>query len=300
MNLYIIPILYDEECYPAQLNFLEKINIMDHENEYISTEDSEEVWKHTSKWRQFQIITLKLKYVNSSIKDIIGINDIQNIIFPEDVERILLSNVFIGSESANISLNKTQRKFYNRVIQIHNFVDEPPVDSVARDLLDCTDYESMKLHFRPKPKMRMTWRLHNISSESDYGVFSGMLKGQNRPEYLLLVEDKCPGYGGALRSERQLSGEMLLAAYNRAELSLKDQEVFGIIMKGDGIRFYRCIFSEDYLRDIFNDKWPQEEVEIFRYPPDNERSFSISHPQQRETIIRILCAIREHLEEVIA
>jgi len=92
---------------------------------------------------------------------------------------------------------------------------------------------------------------------------------------------------------------MLLAAYNRAELCMKDQEVFGIIIKGDRIRFYRCTFSENYLRDIANDELPREGAEIFRYPPDNEEPFSISHPQQRETIVRILCAIREHLETVV-
>jgi len=268
-------------------------------DEYISTEDSEEIWKHTSRWRQFQITSLKIKCVNSSIKDIVGTNDIQNVIFPEDVERILLSNIYIGSESMNITLSKVQRKFYNRVVQIHGFADEPPVDSVARDLLDYTDYESIKLHFRSKPKMRMTWKSHDVSSEPDYGVYSGISRGQDQPEYLLLVEDKCPGSGSFFQLERQLSGEMLLAAYNRAELGLKDQEVFGITMKGDRIRFYRCTFSENYLRNISNDEWPKEEAEIFRYPSDNERGFSVSHPQQRETIIRILCTIREHLEEIV-
>ena len=273
---------------------------MDHsEDEYTPAEDSEEIWKHTSKWRQFQITSLKIKCVNSSIKDIVEVNDIQNIIFPKDVERILLSNIHIESEPANIALNNAQRKFYNRVIQIQNFTNDSPVDSVARDLLDCTDYESMKLHFRPKPKMRMTWKSHNVSSEPDYGVFYGTPREQYQPKYLLLVGNKRPGYGSPLQSERQLLGEMLLAAYNRTESSLEDQEVFGIVMKGDDrIRFYKCVFSENYLRDIANDRYPKEEVEIFRYPPDNEKAFSVSHPQQRETIIRILCAIREHLEEI--
>jgi|ERR1700733_10056174 len=268
-------------------------------NEYVFTEDSENIWKHTSRWRQFQITSLKIKCVNSSIKDIIGTNDIQNVTFPEDVERILLLNIHISPDHTNVVLNKAQRKFYNRVIQIHNFADEPPVDSVARDLLDCTDYESVKLHFRPKPKMRMIWKSHNVSSEPDYGVFSGKSKGQNPSEYLLLVEDKCPGLHGFFQLERQLSGEMLLAAYNRAQLRLRDQEVFGITMKGDKVRFYRSIFSESYLRSISSDEWPKEEVEIFRYPCDTERGLSISHPQQREMIIRILCIIREHLEEVV-
>jgi len=147
--------------------------------------------------------------------------------------------------------------------------------------------------------MEMTWKSHDVSSEPDYGVYSDRSRGQNPSEYLLLVEDKRPGYGGALRSERQLSGDMLLAAYNRAELRLKDQEVFGIIMRGDKIRFYRCTFSENYLKAIVNDEWPKEEAEILRYPPNNEDPFSVSHPQQRETIIRILCSIREHLEEVV-
>lgn len=268
-------------------------------DEYIPTEDSEEVWKQTYKWRQLQITTLRIRYVNSSMKDIVYMNDIHNVIFPEDTERILLPNVHIRSGPINVMLSKAQRKFYNRVVQLYDFADEAPVDSVAKDLLDYTDYESVKLHFRPKPKMKMTWKLHNVSSESDYGVYSDRSRGQNPSEYLLLVEDKRPGLGGVLQPERQLSGEMLLAAYNRAGLQMKDQEVFGIIIKGDRVRFYRCIFSENYLRSIANDERPKEEAEIFRYPPDNEEPFSISHPQQRETIVRILCVIREHLEKVV-
>lgn len=268
-------------------------------DEYTPTGDSEEVWEYISEWRQFQVITLKIKCINSSIKDIIGTIDIQIVTLPEDTERILLPNIHIRSGPINVVLNKIQRKFYNRAVQFYDFADEPFVDSVAKDLLDYTDYEGTKLHFRSKPKMKMTWKSHDVSSESDYGVYSDRSRGQNPPEYLLLVKDKCPSSGGVFQSERQLSGEMLLAAYNRSGLCMKDQEVFGIIIKGDRIRFYRCTFSEKYLRNIANDEWPQEDAKIFRYPPDNEEPLSISHPRQRETIVRILCVIREHLEAIV-
>jgi len=167
------------------------------------TEDSEEIWKYTSKWRQFQITTLKIKYINSSIKGIVGMDDIQNVIFPEDTERILLSDIYIRSGPVNVVLSKIQRKFYNRVVQLYDFSDEPPIDSIAKDLLDYTDYEGMKLHFKPKPKMRMTWKSRDVSSESDYGVYSDRSRGQNPSEYLLLVEDKRPDSGGGHTSARK-------------------------------------------------------------------------------------------------
>ena len=52
------------------------------------------------------------------------------------------------------------------------FRDEPPVDSIAHDLLTFTGFETRKLHFRPKPHIEMEWRGHEISSEADYGVYS--------------------------------------------------------------------------------------------------------------------------------
>jgi hypothetical protein len=267
---------------------------------FTAIKDPESPWKHTSRWRSGQLETLKIGYLNSSMDSIIGNADIHDIKLPEDVDRLLLPGIQIGIDDNNVVLNNIQRKFYNRVIQLYDFKDEPPVDLVARDLLDCTDYESTKLHFRPKPKMKMVWRSHNITSESDYGVYSDRSRGQTPSEYLLIVEDKRPGEKGALQPERQLAGEMLVAVYNRAELRMGDKEIFGMIMRGDRIRFYKCNFSEEYLRSIVNDKHPKEYAQIYRYPPDNEDSLSISHPQQRELILRILCTIREHLEEIVS
>jgi len=268
-------------------------------DEYIPVEDSEEVWKQTSKWRQYQLVALEIEYTNSSMSTVVDNMNIWDVALPEDTERILLPNVHIRS-GVDVALNKFQQKFYNRVIQLYDFADEPPVDSVVKDLLDYTDYESNILHFRPKPKMKMEWKGKMISSESDYGVYSDRSRGQNPAEYLLVVEDKRPGLGGVLQPERQLAGEMLIAAYNRSGIRVINQEVFGLILKGDKVRFYRCFFSQSYMRSIINDEKPKEKTRIHRYPPDDKEPLSISHPEQREILIRILCCIREYIEKTIS
>lgn len=124
----------------------------DPDSDCIPKKDSAEIWKQTSKWRQYQLGTLKLKYVDACIEEIIGRIDIYEIELSEDAERLLLPGIDI-QPGQKVSLSNKQRKFYNRVIQLYRFPDEPSVDSIARDLLD---YEGEDIHFRPKPKMRMS------------------------------------------------------------------------------------------------------------------------------------------------
>jgi len=267
-------------------------------DEYVPKDDSEEVWKMTSKWREFQLMVLKMSYANSSLESVAGGN-LQAVILPEDSHRILLPNVFITSGAPTVDLNKAQRKFYNKVSSLYESTDEPPVDSVTNDLLYFTDYESPIFHYRPRPRINMTWKSHLIVSESDYGVYSDKSRGTNPQEYFLVVEDKRPGSGGFIQAERQLAGEMLIAAYNRAEIIMRDHEIFGMIVKGVLVRFYRCTFSERYLRGMARGGHPPNATVIHRYPPDNVQPLSVAHPNQREILVRLLCSIREHLEATV-
>ena len=102
-------------------------------------------------------------------------------------------------------------KFYNRVLQLP-FSDDPPVDAVARDLLDNTDFESNKIHFRPKPRLQTSCYDHNIVSIPDYGVFVRQSNEMNFQEYMLLIEDKNPSRGFN-HAEYQLTGEIRVSYF---------------------------------------------------------------------------------------
>ena len=102
----------------------------------------------------------------------------------------------------------------------------------------------------------MNWRSFKISSEADYGVFSDQARLKRFEEYFLVVEDKRPIFGSICQAERQLSGEMLIAAQNRAMFAMKDQSIFGMTMIGTEVRFYKTTFSTNYLEAILMDKSP--------------------------------------------
>ncbi|CAO3645526.1 unnamed protein product [Cunninghamella echinulata] len=109
------------------------------------------------KMETFSIRMLKIDFQPGKIEDIIGNVDINNVILNDDIDRILLPGINIAAYE-KININKKQLPFYNRLKQIIKFPDEPPVDSVAYDLLTWTEFEDINIHFRPQPKLTMKWR----------------------------------------------------------------------------------------------------------------------------------------------
>ena len=104
----------------------------------------EKVWKHTSKWRQQQLEQLRIKFVNV---DATSIAKSTASFLPEEANCILLPGIDISTAKPTNELHGIQLRFYNRIVQVHDFKDEPPVDSVVRDLLDYTGFEGKLLHF---------------------------------------------------------------------------------------------------------------------------------------------------------
>lgn len=251
------------------------------------------MWKNTSKWLISQLENLKIEFQPGELKDIIGNININDIILNEDIDRILLPNINIINNE-NININKKQLPFYNRLKQITRFPDEPPVNSVAYDLLTWTKFEDVNIHFRPQPKLKMKWRDYDISSNADFCVYSDRTIDQVPVEYLMVVEDK----ETYKNSECQLGGEMLLAAYNRFENIQKDHIVYGIILKGSLVRFYKVVFTKMYLQEIQKSKIPDINVTPLCYPPHTERELSLNIYEQREKIIRILCCLKQNIEEL--
>ncbi|KAJ3392401.1 hypothetical protein HDU92_008460 [Lobulomyces angularis] len=266
------------------------------DNCYIHPDNSKEKWKSTLQWTQMQCDSLGVKFVNGVLKDIVA--DL-NVDLPEDTERILLPNITISlNTTPNSNITKAQMKFYNRVIQVSKFIDEPPVDSVMNDLLIYTDYEGgNKIHLRPRPKLHYNILQYDVTSEPDYAAYIDDI-GINK--YMLVVEDKSP-----VRSiktiEYQLCGEMIIAVSLRADHIMKDHIMYGITMKGVNIRFYRVLFTQDYLTLLLNKNSTinKKKLNILRYPPDNEEPLCIVHPGDREKIILIMCKIRSDIENMI-
>ena len=224
---------------------------MSSSDEYRPIGDAEEVWSQTSKWRPVQLEILKIKVEDGVVVDM---DNIDQTPLYMDVERILLSNIDVSSSVDPDLIPDFQLPFFNRLMQLAMFRDEPPVDSIAHDLLTFTGFEARKLHFRPKPHIEMEWQGHEISSEPDYGVYSERSRRLPNVEYFVVVEDKPEKrrlYGGG---ECQLCGEMLVAAIDRYQNIKKDHIMYGMIIRGSFVRLYSCFFTNEYLSDLARDK----------------------------------------------
>jgi len=248
-----------------------------HGSSIISSQHSENVWSQTSTWTSIQLATLKLIYCDGGLNDIVTA-DLRSTNLPVDAERVLLpgQNLVPG-----LAIESIGRKFYNRTLQLLQFPDEPPVDSVARDLLDAADMEGNVVHFRPKPHMNDEWKGHNIASVPDYGIYIAPYES-----LMIIVEDK-----GA---EHQLAGEMFVTARSSARYVLSDKNIYGMTLRGTSIRFYKAVFSMAYLQA----PGTHQSVTIWRYPPQTQEPLDIRHPTDRDQVVRILCRIREQIESM--
>jgi len=263
---------------------------MSSDEEYKPTGDIESIWNQTSKWRPIQLEILKVKFANGNV---VNIEDLSSVQLDPDVDRILLTGIDIRTTT---SVPKMQRAFFNRLVQLSTFSDEPPVDSVAHDLLTYTGYEDEVLHFRPKPHLEMVWQGHDITSEADYGVYSERSRGTTSTEYLVVVEDKPEKRRSYQGGECQLYGEMFLAGFNRYLQRKQDQIVYGMILRGPFVRLYKTVFEKRYFENIEHDKIPSVKISPKRFPPDTDFPLSLNDAEQREKIVRLLSVIRKEVE----
>ena len=238
---------------------------MSSDSEYHPPGDSIEVWNRTSKWRPIQLEKLKVEFQDGDLRDIVENTDLSTVNFGPFIDRILLPDIDINS-SKDVSEN--QLPFFNRLKQLKTFSDEPPIDSITHDLLTYTGFEGRILHFRPRPRLRIMWRDHDIASEADYGVYSNRSCRLQYLEYLLIVEDKPEKRWIYQIGECQLYGEMLLSAVIRYQDLKDDQIVYGIIIRGPLVRFYKTIFSRKYLSEISKDKIPSSRICPKIYPKE--------------------------------
>lgn len=251
---------------------------------------------NTYKWNLLQLELFKINFKDGELKDIIEDININNIILNEDFDRILLPGINITINN-KLNINKKQLPFYNRLKQIIMFPDKPPVFSIIYDLLTWTGFEDINIHFRSRPKLKMKWKDYNISSNADFCVYYDMLNYQT-VEYIMIVEDKRERASIYQNGECQLAGEMLLSAYNRFEDIQKDKIVYGIIIKGSLIRFYKVIFPKIYLQEIQKSKNPTISISPLTYPPQSEIALSLNIPNQREKIIKILYILKQKTEKL--
>jgi hypothetical protein len=259
------------------------------EGEYIPPDDSKEVWKSTSKWREYQMEILKLRVIEGSLREIV--NEILSI-QDGSLENILLPQVTVSNGEAPPALPEFQERFYNKIAQVLDFSDEPPTDLIISELLDSLHFCQNNLRFRPRPHLEIEWKNRGISSEADFGIYS---KVNGMAEYMMVVEAK----RRAARPERQLCGEMLVASYNRFSRTAKDQEVFGMMVMGSEVRFYKATFSEKYLTSLSRDKSPEEQIDVLSYPFRSHRPLSLTTYEGRREIAVILLSIRKNIIEII-
>ena len=264
------------------------------DEEYKEPANKNDVWINTSRWKPTQLEILRVTYTEGKLSDIVGNINLEEIVIDQDSERLLLPDINIDISSVRDMKNIKQIPFFNRLKQLSKFSDEPPVDSIAYDLLNYTGFESEYIHYRPKPHLEITWRDHEISSEADYGVFKGLLEDLF-VEYMLIIEDKSYKAKVYQNGECQLFGEMLLAAHNNLTITGKGCKIYGIIIRGYFVKFYVCEFSEQYIRNIYNDKLQTIKINPIRYSKNNQLGLSLKSYSDRQEIVKIMTAIRDQL-----
>lgn len=269
---------------------------MSSSDEYRPLGDTEEIWRQTSKWRPVQLEILKVDVEDGAVA---SMDDLDKTPLYVDVERILLPNIDVDSNVDSDLIPDAQLPFFNRLMQLSMFRDEPPVDSIAHDLLTFTGFEARKLHFRPKPHLEIEWQGHEISSEADYGVYSERSRRLPNVEYFVVVEDKPEKRRLYSSGECQLCGEMLVAAVDRYQNIKKDHIMYGMIIRGPFVRLYRCVFTNEYLSDLVKDRKPTSSITVRRYPPEDKLPLSLNDYVERRTIIQLLTRIKIDVESII-
>lgn len=173
------------------------------------------------------------------------------------------------------------------------------MDSVAYDLLTYSGFESELLHFRPRPRLELLWNDKEISSDADFGVYSDNPKEFVTAKYFVVVGDKADKRKVYKGGECQLCGEMLLAATNRFSNVKRDHTVYGMIVKGLSVRFYKATYSKKYLSNLEQETSLKQTVIVKRYPSETIPALSLSDTDEREEIIRMLCSIRTNIEALV-
>ena len=270
------------------------------DSDYKPPGDTKEIWSNTSKWRPIQLEILKVEFKDVEVEDIIDKTeeDLNKMDLGPSIDKILLPGIDIDTLPEDGP--DDQIPFFNRLLQINTFTDEPPVDSIAFDLLNHIGFESRILHFRPRPQIKARWRDYYIASEADFGVFAS--RSRSLPlllEYVLIVEYNPTTCSIYQNGECQLYGEMLLSAMVRHQLSKVDQIIYGIIFQGPYVRFYKVNFSSKYLSDIRSDRFPSLKVYPVRFPIESKHPLSLNVPNQRRMIIQLLNAIRIRIESFV-
>ncbi|KAK9736888.1 hypothetical protein K7432_018499 [Basidiobolus ranarum] len=268
---------------------------MSSNGKYLPPDNKNDIWKHTSKWRPRQLEELKISVEDGNVVDPPQLSSID---MGPDVDRILLPGINVLSTDVKIS--QSQRPFFNRLNQLRYFPDEPPVDSVAYDLLTYSGFESEILHFRPRPHLELSWNDKEISSEADFGVYSGNFTDFLNAKYFVVVENKAEKRNVYQGGECQLCGEMLLAATTRFTNIKRDHTVYGMILRGLSVRFYKATFSKDYLSNLEKETILKKSITIQRFPSETTQALFLSDTDDREHIIRILCSIRKNVEELVS
>lgn len=134
---------------------------------------------------------------------------------------------------------------------------------------------------------------YEISSEPDYGVYvnrGGIM------HVLVVVEDKPKERRMYQHGECQLYGELLSAALSRFSYMERDHLVFGMILRGPLVRFYKANFCKEYLLQLQGNKIPSIEMRPKRYPEIANLPLSLNSPKEREKVVRLLHAIRSQVE----
>ncbi|KAJ3317550.1 hypothetical protein HDV06_001489 [Boothiomyces sp. JEL0866] len=258
--------------------------------------DRNEIWKNTSTWRPIQLEILKVNFIDSDyidlFKDKILLKDID---LDNELDVILLPNINMRNPPDRRNIPKKQLIFFNKLLQIKKFNDEPPVNSVSYELLRNIGFEDVYLHFREEPKLKLDWRDVEITSKADFGVYKGE-DIEDFCEYLLVVEDKKINKNLYLNGECQLFGEMLLAASNNFKETKNEQKIFGLIIRGFNVKFYTCFFDKDYLNIIEFNKKQTKKINVIRYPPNNVKGLSLYDYEERKNIIKILQLMKKELD----
>jgi hypothetical protein len=255
--------------------------------------------------RDIQKLNINYEKVND-VTSFIG-DDVEPIGVDESLYIKDIDKVGILTYKDNTNLNKVERslcKYISRIVENSNITigtSESHTDNFVAYLLRkmCLDEDPYCLSYHPAYKFYVKGKW--ITSIPEFGVDKdGMV--------IFIDEDKHINNIGNSKAwgEYQIAGELLAVAYtnyNKIYIGRKRKEtthqtLYSMRVIGTQFTFYKAIVSHSYL-DSLSENLPTESFTIYRYPSNDDESYShfdYLKPVQRKKIIYTIYKLRSILD----
>jgi hypothetical protein len=164
---------------------------------------------------------------------------------------------------------------------------EAVIDKLAELLLEVCNCDRGLLQSVSKLAMDTRVGQATYASIPDHALIPRFALADVSRYTLVVVEDKFrPHY-----VEPQLGGEMVAAAIHNYKNFSTATTMFGMVLKGTDVSFYRTDFPEAYLKSVIDGK-PAGDVVMFKYSGSSQQGIDVTFcSTQRTLALQVLCSI---------